>query len=179
MPHNAVMPGAGHDDYGKMPAEAHEPKKEHPSFFGKKDTPTPAAGTNEELSALAKDFSNLGRRLMVLEERYANLQKKVQLTEKSILKISKEGNKGAKVLGDEFSEYRTEFVDLRDKVKIIVKELKDCAKSDEVKIMQHYLDVWEPMNFVTRMEFDKVVAQLQELQQAQHTETTTPKVSMH
>jgi hypothetical protein len=45
--------------------------------------------------------------------------------------------------------------------------------------MQHYLDVWEPMNFVTRMEFDKVVAQLQELQQAQHTETTTPKVSMH
>ncbi len=173
MQHNAVMPGAGHDGRDKKPAEAHEPKKEHPSFFGKKDTPAPAAGTNEDLSALAKDFSNLGRRLMVLEERYTNLRKKVQLSDKSILKMSKGSNKETKALGEELSDYRTEFVDLRDKVKIIVKELKDCAKSDEVQTMQHYLNLWEPMNFVTRAEFDKLLARVEELQQAQHAGTAS------
>ena len=126
-------------------------------FFEKKE---PVAVTKEGLSELSQDVSNLSRRIMVLEERYANVRKKMQLTENSLLKLSKDITKETRALSSEQTDYRREFMDLRDKVRLIVKELQDCAKSDEVRTLSTYLELWEPAHFVTRNEVDKEFQQL-------------------
>ncbi|MDO8643029.1 MAG: hypothetical protein Q7R76_05640 [Candidatus Woesearchaeota archaeon] len=126
-------------------------------MFEKKE---PVAVAKEGLSELSQDVSNLSRRIMVLEERYANVRKKMQLTENSLLKLSKEITKEVRAVGSELTDYRREFMDLRDKVRLIVKELQDCAKSDEVRTLTTYIELWEPLHFVTRNEFDKAFEQL-------------------
>lgn len=118
------------------------------------------AVTKEGMGDLAKDVANLNRRIMVLEERYSNVRKKMQLTENSLLKLSKDITKEVRAVNGSFTDYRHEFIDLRDKVRLIVKELQDCAKSDEVRTLSTYLELWEPLHFVTRSELDKEIETL-------------------
>ncbi len=126
-------------------------------MFEKKES---AAVTKEGLSELSQDVANLSRRMMVMEERYSNVRKKMQLTENSLLKLSKDITKEVRALSSEQTDYRREFMDLRDKVRLVVKELQDCAKSDEVRTLTTYLELWEPVHFVTRNEVDKELSQL-------------------
>jgi len=129
-----------------------EPRK-HSSLFGKHETHAPNAG----MADLSNQLNNLSRRLRVLEERYVNLKKDVQLTEQNLLKTGKDTSREMQTTTADIVEFKREFYDLKDKIKLIIKELKATAKSEEVQTLQRYIDMWEPINFVTRNELDKVI----------------------
>ncbi len=134
-------------------ADTKPPEKGHSSLFGKHEASHAGAG----IADLSNQLNNLSRRLRVLEERYNNLKKDAQLTEQSLLKSSKDVNRDIQTIHSSLADERSEFLDLKDKVKLIVKELKACAKSEDVQVLQKYIDMWEPINFVTRNELDKLI----------------------
>ena len=129
-----------------------EEEKKH-GFFGGKREDAPG----QSIADLSMQISNLSRRLRILEERYTALRKKTQDTDQMVLGFSKEVSSEMKASHSELVDFRREFYDLRDKVKLIVKELKECAKADELKELERYLNLWEPMQFVTRNEVDRLV----------------------
>ncbi len=129
-----------------------EEEKKH-GFFGGKREDAPG----QSIADLSMQISNLSRRLRILEERYTALRKKTQDTDQMVLGFSKEVSSEMKASHSELVDFRREFYDLRDKVKLIVKELKECAKADELKVLERYLNLWEPMQFVTRNEVDRLV----------------------
>lgn len=138
-----------------MDAPKEEPKKHGlgGSFFGKHETElSPVA-----LTDLSNQINNLSRRLRILEERYTNLRRNTQLTDQNILRFSKDFQRDISVASSDLSEMRRDFFDLRDKVRLIVKELVECAKTEEVKVLERYINMWDPMKFVTREEVDKIV----------------------
>lgn len=100
---------------------------------------------------------NLSRRLRVLEERYLNLRKKTALTDTNMLKHSQDTSREFKLLGEEVTSVRKDLIDLKDKMKLFVRELKNCATSEEVGIIKNYLEYWDPVEFVTRREVKKIV----------------------
>lgn len=128
-------------------------EKKHAGLFGGKHDD----GGSVSLSDLSMQLNNVSRRLRILEERYTSLRKKTQATDQTVLDLNKETRAELKATHAEFVEFRREFYDLRDKVKLIVKELKECAKTDEVKILENYINLWEPVNFVTRNDVNKIV----------------------
>jgi predicted nucleic acid-binding Zn-ribbon protein len=111
------------------------------------------------MADLSMQLNNLSRRLRILEERYTSLRKKTQDTDQNILGLNKEVARESKLMHSELVDFRREFYDLRDKAKLIVKELKECAKTDEVKVLENYINLWEPVNFVTRREVERIVEQ--------------------
>jgi hypothetical protein len=134
----------------KVSLEEKEEKK--PSLFARHEKePT---GTIADLSS---QLINVSRRLRILEERYLNLRKKTQVSDQNMLSVQKNVSKELRATHDEMLEFRRDFMDLKDKVKLIVRELKTSAKSDELEIIKKYVNLWEPINFVTRGEVDTIV----------------------
>ncbi|MBI4149901.1 hypothetical protein HY488_00695 [Candidatus Woesearchaeota archaeon] len=137
--------------FGAPPTQPEE--KKHAGLFGGKHDE--AAGVS--VSDLSMQLNNLSRRLRILEERYTSLRKKTQDTDQTILNVNKQLTSELKATHSELVDFRREFYDLRDKTKLIVKELKECAKTDEVKVLENYINLWEPVNFVTKAMVEKIV----------------------
>lgn len=132
--------------------------------------PKPKAGPDvgKSISDMAGELNNMGRRLMVLEERYTNLRKKTQVTDQNMLSANKKFMTEIQTAHAEMDELKKQINDLVEKLKIIVRELKECAKRQEVDVLQKYINIWQPLNFVTRdtvlkMVADQVEAQFKDL----------------
>ena len=44
-----------------------------------------------------------------------------------------------------------------EKMKMIIKELKLCSKSEDLTVLKKYIDLWDPVRFVTQNEVEKII----------------------
>jgi hypothetical protein len=158
----AVPPGMPPPAGGAAPPA---PAKK-PGLFAPK--PKPGTDIGKSVSDIAGELNNVGRRLMIIEERYTNLRKKTQVTDQNMLNNNKKTMTEIQTTNAELDELKKQITDIVEKMKIIVRELKDCAKRQEVEVLQKYINIWQPMNFITRdaannMIKDQVEAQFKDL----------------
>ncbi len=97
------------------------------------------------------------RSVRALEEKYSNLVRRAQLNEQNLLSSSKKANSELKAIAVEMAELRKEIEGLKEKFNDIVRELQTLAKKEDVDILKKYLNLWEPVNFVTQNEVEKIV----------------------
>ena len=131
--------------------EPPEPKKKGGLFKHEK----PQA----EVNPLSEELGNTITRLRVLEERYTNLQSEVRVTEENMINRGKRLTKEIKTLTLDITEVRSEINEIKDKVLMIMKELQAFAKREDVKILKKYIEMWEPMNFVTHNEVEEIISE--------------------
>ena len=112
---------------------------------------------SSELSGLTANFADVERRLIILEERYSDLRKKLQVAEQNMLSDFKKIHTEVKSTNSEVMETRHEMDDIKSKLLLIIKELQMLARSEDVDVLRKYLDMWQPVNFVTQNEVQKVV----------------------
>ena len=113
---------------------------------------------------LAIQLSAASRRLRVLEERYNNLHKKNQLTDQTVLNITKEFSKELKAVSAEMLDMKRDMEDLKDKFRLAIKELQECAKLEDVQLIKKYFDLFDFVKFATHHDVEKIVEmKLQEL----------------
>jgi hypothetical protein len=150
---NNAPPGMGPGG-GVGGAPASPPPKKGGLFAPK---PKTGIDLNKSVSDIAGELNNVGRRLMVIEERYTNLRKKTQVTDQNMLSNNKKVMTDVQTIHSEMDDIKKQITDLVDKMRIIVRELKECAKSQEVAVLQKYINIWEPMNFITRESATKMI----------------------
>lgn len=97
------------------------------------------------------------RGVRTLEERYSNLVRRVQITEQNMLSSSKKSHAEFKAISSEIMELKKQVQEINDKLALIVKELQTLSKKEEVDVLKKYLNLWEPVNFVTQNEVEKIV----------------------
>ena len=107
-----------------------------------------------ELSEVVRDTSG---RIRVIEERYSNLRKILQVNEQNTLKISRDLKSEVKMLSDEVIEIKTLLSDMKEELKLVISELKVSAKKEDVTVLEKYINLWEPLNFVTQRDVDSIV----------------------
>ncbi len=106
------------------------------------------------LSVLVKDIQ---RRIRVLEERYSSIRKNIQVNERNMLDINKRLMTELKTANMEIGEIKQDISNIKDEIQMIVKELKESVKKEEVAVLEKYIRLWEPLDFVTREEMEKYV----------------------
>jgi len=111
---------------------------------------------------LIAEINNLSRTVKTLEDKSLNLRKKVQLDEQNSLTAHRKFFDDIKFINSDVLEIKREIEDLKDKIKLIIKELKLTAKSEQLQELQKYIEIWEPVNFVTRNEVQKIVERMME-----------------
>jgi hypothetical protein len=141
---STTPPGMPQQEGGSPPP----PKKPQPGLFAPK--PKTGGDLNKSMSDLAGELNNISRRLMVLEERYTNLRKKTQVTDQNMLTSGKKTMTEIQTTNSDIDELKKQLADIVDKMKIIVRELKECAKKQEVDVLNKYINIWQPINFITR-----------------------------
>ncbi len=106
---------------------------------------------------LTQEISNLSTRLRVLEERSSNMRKKQQLVEQNMLSHRKRFTEEVDLLKDEIDEIKRTIREIETKIIMIIKELRLTAKKEDVDIIKKYVEMWEPVNFVTQNQVEKIV----------------------
>jgi hypothetical protein len=115
---------------------------------------------NEEIpekTDLNAELNSISRKLRLLEDRYSNLHKKTTVSEQNLISYNKRQNNEIKLINSELLDLRRIIDNLDSKLLIIIKELKLCAKKEEVDLLKRYVNLWEPIRFVTRKEVETIV----------------------
>ncbi len=127
-----------------------------PSLFPNRPPPptprreTPAA--HAAAMGMQERLNELGSRIAVLEERAANLRKNGRLTEQSLISYDQETRAGLKALNERLTELARKVEEVHEKIDAISAELSGVAKRHEITVLERYLDLWQPLSFVTRDE---------------------------
>jgi len=104
---------------------------------------------------LSRNVTSLGSRLRVLEERYVNVRKKTQMTDQNLLDFEKDIREELRALNQELLDIKRTVSDINENLIEMSAELKKSVKQSELKVVEKYVDMWQPMNFVTKEEFNK------------------------
>jgi len=128
--------------------------KPHPGLFHKK------APVQPDMSVFTEDLGNLGRRLRILEESITNIRRALQVTEQNVLGKNKVFSTEIRTLTSDISDMKTVISEIKEKMLEMVTELKETAKRDEVKVLEKYIDFWNPVKFVTQNEVETLVKEI-------------------
>ena len=110
-----------------------------------------------DMSGVNADINMLSRRLRLLEEGFTNLRRFFQVTEENIISKNKHFNSEIKTFNSDLTEMRKEISNLKDKLLLIIKELQSVARRDEVKVLEKYINLWNPVRFVTQTEIEGII----------------------
>lgn len=107
--------------------------------------------------APARGVTDVAARLKVLEERYANLSRREQLAEQNMMRFQKDLRGDLKAVQNRLLETRKHANELREKLELIQGQVAQSADKHELRVVEAYLDLIQPMQFVTRVEAKKLL----------------------
>ncbi|MFH1053604.1 MAG: hypothetical protein V1740_04285 [Candidatus Woesearchaeota archaeon] len=107
--------------------------------------------------AVNNQLNNVSLRLRVLEERYTNIRRKTQVIEQNMLNAHKQIKEEIKMNGSDMTDMKREIIDIKNKIRQIVLELKNCALKEDLSVLRKYVEMWEPINFITQNQAEKMI----------------------
>ena len=122
-------------------------------FPGKKDK----ASKESELIDHSGDFIQLSRRIKVVEEGFSNLRRKMLVNEQNDINRHKKTLVEEKTTLTEINELKKEIENLNRIIKEVISELRNSAKKEDVDVLKKYIDMWNPINFVTEETVEKII----------------------
>lgn len=108
----------------------------------------PSAPTGPDPRVM-EEISQVHRRLKLLETTISNMRSKLQNVENNEVETSRDNRRDIKTLEEENDELKANIRELKEHLRLMMHGLQDAAKSEEVKVIKGYLDLWNPVKFVT------------------------------
>ncbi len=136
-----------------------------PGFLSSFTKQTPLQGAKKPLTTqldpeMLDLIREMSRRLRTLEERNVDLRKNLRITEQNMITHNKDQSQSIATLTSEIDDMKKEIGKYKEQMEMIIRELKEAAKKDDVAVLQKYISFWEPLNFVTRSEVEKIARRI-------------------
>ena len=132
------------------------PPKKHGLKFGHSEQQQEMPDT----SSMTSDINSLSRRLRLLEEGFTNLRRFFQVTEENMIAKNKHFSAEIKTITSDIIEVRKELQETRDKLMLVIRELQTVARKEEVKVLEKYINLWNPIKFVTQNEIEQIISEV-------------------
>ena len=111
-------------------------------------------GPAQVSTATSQAVTALGSRLRVLEERYTNLRHKTQVTDQNMIELEKELRSEVKQMVSALDDMKKELDEVSRRSLQLAEEMRNTVKQSDFKVLEKYLEFWEPLQFVTREEVE-------------------------
>lgn len=108
---------------------------------------------------MVAEITGLNTRVRAVEEKLGNLNRKFELLENNYITGNRKQSETLKVIDGDMLEIKREFASIKQKIELIVKELKLTAGKDEINTIKRYLDLWNLTRFASREEVEKMIDQ--------------------
>ena len=115
-----------------------------------------------DISGITSDINTVSRRLRLLEENFTNMRRFLQVTEENMIAKHKHFSAETRTLTSDINEIRKEIQELRDKLFLVIRELQTVARREEVKVLEKYINLWNPIKFVSQNEIESIVNEILE-----------------
>ena len=131
--------------------------------------PAPKADAAPQLTAdiagMNAQVTSIATRLKLAEERYANLTKRNQITEESLLGFERDIKAELRALTHQSVELRKHLQEVNTKIDAITAELASVVQKPEFTTLERYLDMWQPAQFITREQAKRLIRDAQDAQE--------------
>jgi len=132
-----------------FPLEGNDKSKEEKKSF---------SSQRKELSVnINYELSSLTTRLRILEEKQNNLRRKVQFIEQNLIDLRKKMLAESKTIISDIKEIKRSIEELKRIVSKVIDDLSKFARVEDVKVLQKYVNFFQPLNFVTHKELEKIL----------------------
>ncbi|MBT3690910.1 hypothetical protein HOG16_01545 [Candidatus Woesearchaeota archaeon] len=101
--------------------------------------------------------NELNTRIRILEGKYNLTRERMLVINQNMLDHYKKVSSDTKILREEITEIKDSINLLKDTMKSIVKELQLLARKEELKVLEKYINMWNPLNFVTKEEVEELI----------------------
>ncbi|MBI2105360.1 hypothetical protein HYT56_00815 [Candidatus Woesearchaeota archaeon] len=91
-------------------------------------------------------------RLRINEARLANLRERLVVTDNNMIDEFRKISEQVRDINVEMKEIKNDLFKLRETLKEVVNEMSSFARSSEIKVLEKYINTWNPLNFVTEKE---------------------------
>ena len=92
-----------------------------------------------------------------LEGKVNNLLREVDMIKNDFIRKTNNLNKEIKTLNEDFIEFKHQHEKTQEKMDRIISELKQTAGVEEVETLKKYLELWNPLNFVTQRDVERIL----------------------
>ena len=97
------------------------------------------------------------RSVRMLEERYTTLRKKNQISDQNIIDDTNKTFMKLKQLFNEINDVKVNIDEMKEKLDIFSIEIGEMASRHELKVLKNYINLWEPMKFLTEKQAIRII----------------------
>ena len=101
--------------------------------------------------------NELNTRIRILEGKYNLTRERMLVINQNMLDHYKKITADMKSIQEDITEMKDSMNLLKDTLKSIVKELKLLARKEELKILEKYINLLNPLNIITKEEVNELI----------------------
>ena len=102
-------------------------------------------------------ISDINTRIRDIDEKHSLLKEKTILLGQSFLKQEEGITTDLAMIKDEVREMRNELERMKEAINHIVHESANFARKEELRVLDRYMKIWEPLKFVKEEEVKKMI----------------------
>ena len=99
----------------------------------------------------------LNSRLRLLEERYQQLRENIELLNQNMVDGYRKISKETRIINEDIRELKNNIQLIKEILEKITREASSFAKKDNLRILERYINMWNPLNFITEKEVKKII----------------------
>ena len=100
---------------------------------------------------------DVNSRVRSLEGKYNLLRDRVLIINNNMIEEYKKVMSELKIIDGEIKEIKSDIFKLKDSIRHLVKETELFARKDDVQFLEKYINLWNPMKFVTEDDVKKLI----------------------
>ena len=96
-------------------------------------------------------------RVRILESRYSLMRDRLFLINQNMINEYRKLNKELKISYDEIKNIKQELNEIKSLLRNVVNEMQNFAKKEDVKVIEKYMELINPLNSITEEEVRKII----------------------
>ncbi|MBS3168196.1 hypothetical protein J4216_03670 [Candidatus Woesearchaeota archaeon] len=100
---------------------------------------------------------DLTNRVRSLEGKYNLLRDRVLIINNNMIEEYKRMMSEVKAINEDLREIKDDMFKLRESIRHLIKETELFAKRDDVQFLEKYINLWNPMKFVTEADVIRLI----------------------
>ena len=101
--------------------------------------------------------TSVEERVRILEARYTLMRDRIFLINQNMIQEYRKLSKEIKMIDSEFKSVKQDLNEIKGILRNVVNEMQGFAKKENVKVLEKYVDFWNPLNFVTEKEVMEIM----------------------
>ncbi|MDO8628719.1 MAG: hypothetical protein Q7R56_03120 [Nanoarchaeota archaeon] len=108
----------------------------------------------QDLNTVLSDFNT---RIRSLEGKYSLFGERLLVVNQNMIEEYKKLMKELQVMESELKDFRVELTTMRETLKEVLKETSLFARKGDVKVLEKYINLWDPFKFVTEDDVRRLI----------------------